>query len=121
MWRQNKNAREIVSKNFAINIDELFTLLFTNSKFFYDFQAERKTFDIVQCPWKQSDKSEDKFREVSYTLNLNHSIGPKTSRATTVDGLQGLLEPGKELDLTPPGRAGGDVGIWFLPDGNSKH
>ena len=35
--------------------------------------------------------------------------------------LLGLLGPGKELDLTPPGWAGGDVGIWFLPDGNSKH
>lgn len=93
-WRQSKNAREIVSKNFAINIDELFTLLFTNSKFFYDFQAERKTFDIVQCPWKHSDKSEDKFREVSYTLNLNHSIGPKTSRATEVQTMRSNSVPG---------------------------
>ena len=94
VWRQNKNARQIVSKNFVINIDELFTLLFTNSKFFYDFQAERKTFDIVQCPWKHSDKSEDKFREVSYTLNLNHSIGPKTSRATEVQTMRSNSVPG---------------------------
>jgi len=94
VWRQSKEAREIVSKNFAINIDELFTLLFTNSKFFYDFQAERKTFDIVQCPWKHSDKSEDKFREVSYTLNLNHSIGPKTSRATEVQTMRSNSVPG---------------------------
>jgi len=94
VWRQSKEAREIVSKNFAINIDQLFTLLFTNSKFFYDFQAERKTFDIVQCPWKHSDKSEDKFREVSYTLNLNHSIGPKTSRATEVQTMRSNSVPG---------------------------
>jgi hypothetical protein len=32
--------------------------------FLSDLQAERKTFDIVQCPWQQSDTSEDKFREV---------------------------------------------------------
>eukprot|EP00092_Neocalanus_flemingeri_P103485 GFUD01132440.1.p1 GENE.GFUD01132440.1~~GFUD01132440.1.p1 ORF type:complete len:529 (-),score=119.34 GFUD01132440.1:262-1848(-) len=94
VWRQSKNAREIISRNFAINIDELFTLLFTNSKFFYDFQAERKTFDIVQCPWQHSDKSEDKFREVSYTLNLNHSIGPKTSRATEVQTMRSNSVPG---------------------------
>ena len=80
VWRQSKNAREILSRNYSINIDDLFTLLFTNSKFFYDFQAERKTFDIVQCPWQHSAQSEDKYREVSYTLNLNHPIGPKTSR-----------------------------------------
>jgi len=94
VWRQSKDAREIVCKNFKINIDELFTLLFTNSKFFYDFQAERKTFDIVQCPWKHSDNCEDKFREVSYTLNLNHSIGPKTSRATEVQTMRSNSVPG---------------------------
>ena len=82
-WRQSKDAREIISRNFSLNIDDLFTLLFTNSKFFYDFQvivndvnsafliymlfckAERKTSDIVQCPWQHSDQSEDKFREVN--------------------------------------------------------
>ena len=94
VWRQTKDAREIICRNFAINIDELFTLLFTNSKFFYDFQAERKTFDIVQCPWQHSDQSEDKFREVSYTLNLNHSIGPKTSRATEVQTMRSNSVPG---------------------------
>ena len=101
-WRQSKDAREIISRNFSLNIDDLFTLLFTNSKFFYDFQvplvfsftfirvfsftfirksfinshmqidyfhqAERKTSDIVQCPWQHSDQSEDKFREVVQNL-----------------------------------------------------
>lgn len=64
-WRQTKVAKEVLNKNFTTNIDDLFTLLFTNSKFFYDFQAERKTFDIVQCPWQQSETSEEKFRKVS--------------------------------------------------------
>ena len=60
---QSKNAREIVSKNFAIDIDVLFTLLFINSKLFDELKAERKTFDS-QWPWKHSEKSEDEFREV---------------------------------------------------------
>jgi len=93
-WRQSKNAREILSRNFNMAIDDLFTLLFTNSKFFYDFQAERKTFDIVQCPWQHSPQSEDKYREVSYTLNLNHPIGPKTSRATEVQTMRHNSAPG---------------------------
>lgn len=94
VWRQTKDAREIISRNFSINIDDLFTLLFTNSKFFYDFQAERKTFDILQCPWQHSDKSEDKFREVSYTMALNHAIGPKTTRATEVQTMRSNSAPG---------------------------
>ena len=93
-WRQSKNAREILTRNYNIAIDDLFTLLFTNSKFFYDFQAERKTFDIVQCPWQHSPQSEDKYREVSYTLNLNHPIGPKTSRATEVQTMRHNSAPG---------------------------
>ena len=35
-------------------------------------QAERKTSDIVQCPWQHSDQSEDKFREVIQKLSLLH-------------------------------------------------
>ena len=94
VWRQSKNAREFISRNFDLNIDDLFTLLFTNSKFFYDFQSERKTFDIVQCPWQHSDQSDDKYREVSYTLHLNHPIGPKTSRATEVQTMRQNSVPG---------------------------
>ena len=94
VWRQSKNAREFISRNFSLNIDDLFTLLFTNSKFFYDFQSERKTFDIVQCPWQHSDGSDDKYREVSYTLNLNHAIGPRTSRATEVQTMRQNSVPG---------------------------
>ena len=67
-WRQTKVAKEVLNTNFTINIDDLFTLLFTNSKFFYDFQAERKTFDIVQCPWQQSETSDEKFRKVTNIL-----------------------------------------------------
>ena len=72
-WRQTKVAKEVLNTNFTINIDDLFTLLFTNSKFFYDFQAERKTFDIVQCPWQQSETSDEKFRKVTNIL-LSHKI-----------------------------------------------
>jgi len=94
-WRQDKDGREMLTKTLCINIDELFTLLFTNSKFFYDFQAERNTFDIMQCPWQQSENSEDKFRKVSFTLNLNHPMGPKTSRATEVQTMHSVSVPGQ--------------------------
>ena len=38
-WREGKPGREMLSRTFPIDIDELFTLLFTNSRFFYDFQV----------------------------------------------------------------------------------
>lgn len=36
-------GRQIGKATFPIHIDQLFTLLFTNSKFFLDFQTARKT------------------------------------------------------------------------------
>ena len=43
-WRSSVEGRELTSEVFPISVDQLFTLLFTNSKFFMDFHANRKTF-----------------------------------------------------------------------------
>jgi hypothetical protein len=41
-WRESREpaARQILDRTCLLNVDDLFTLLFTNSKFFYDFQVE---------------------------------------------------------------------------------
>lgn len=36
-------GRQISKATFSVHVDQLFTLLFTNSKFFLDFQTARKT------------------------------------------------------------------------------
>lgn len=41
-------GRQISKASFPIHIDHLFTLLFTNSKFFLDFQTARKTTGKLQ-------------------------------------------------------------------------
>jgi len=45
-WREARDpaAREVLNRACALNVDDLFTLLFTNSKFFYDFQVGMKNF-----------------------------------------------------------------------------
>ena len=64
-----------------MNVDQLFTLLFTNSKFYMDFHANRKTFDMNQSPWTpRSENEAEKVREVSFTLSLTHPMGPKHSQ-----------------------------------------
>ena len=37
-------GRELANEVYPMNVDQLFTLLFTNSKFYMDFHANRKTF-----------------------------------------------------------------------------
>lgn len=41
-------GRQISKASFPIHVDQLFTLLFTNSKFFLDFQTARKTTGKIQ-------------------------------------------------------------------------
>ena len=43
-WRTLVEGRELVNEAYPISVDQLFTLLFTNSKFYLDFHANRKTF-----------------------------------------------------------------------------
>lgn len=38
------NGKEMLNSVIPCNIDQLFTMLFTNSKFYLDFQLSRKTF-----------------------------------------------------------------------------
>ena len=44
-WRSSVEGREmIMGQTFPISVDELFTQLFTNSKFYIDFHTSRKSF-----------------------------------------------------------------------------
>ena len=42
-WKSDVEGKEMVSEVFPVDVDNLFTLLFTNSKFFMDFQNARKS------------------------------------------------------------------------------
>jgi hypothetical protein len=40
-WQESRDpaARDVLTRTVSLGVDDLFTLLFTNSKFFYDFQV----------------------------------------------------------------------------------
>lgn len=97
-WRSNLDGRELTNEVFPINVDQLFTLLFTNSKFYLDFHSSRKTFDISQTAWQQKTEngSEEKVREVSFTLTLTHPMGPKHSQVTETQVMHTDSRPGQQ-------------------------
>ena len=43
-WRNSVEGRVLANEVYPMSVDQLFTLLFTNSKFYMDFHANRKTF-----------------------------------------------------------------------------
>ncbi|XP_065170419.1 protein Aster-B isoform X2 [Atheta coriaria] len=75
-------GRQLLNEVIPIHVDQLFTLLFTNSKFWLDFHASRKTTDLTQTTWIHNAKDNTKSRVMSLTLALNQPVGPKTAQVT---------------------------------------
>ncbi|XP_032664230.1 protein Aster-B-like isoform X2 [Odontomachus brunneus] len=87
-------GRQVNKATLPIHIDQLFTLLFTNSKFFLDFHTARKTTDLIQSAWTQNNQTDQKMRTLSYTISLTHSIGPRTCHVTETQVMLPCSRPG---------------------------
>ncbi|XP_025601796.2 protein Aster-B-like [Athalia rosae] len=87
-------GRQLCKVTLATHIDQLFTLLFTNSKFFLDYQTARKTTDLVQSAWTQNSQTGEKSRTVSFTVSLSQSVGPKTTQVTETQTMLPCSRPG---------------------------
>jgi len=75
-------GRQVMNEVIPMHIDQLFTLLFTSSKFFLDFHASRKTTDLTQTAWSHNPMDNTKTRIVNLTVALSQAVGPKTSQVT---------------------------------------
>ncbi|KAF5270412.1 hypothetical protein FQR65_LT05600 [Abscondita terminalis] len=74
-------GKEMFNEIITMHIDQLFTLLFTSSKFFLDFHASRKTTDLTQTAWENANDN-TKTRTVNLTIALNQPVGPKTCQVS---------------------------------------
>ncbi|OAD57404.1 GRAM domain-containing protein 1B [Eufriesea mexicana] len=85
-------GRQVGKATFPVHIDHLFTLLFTNSKFFLDFQTARKT--TVQSAWTQNEQTGQKVRNLSFTMALTQAVGPRTSDISETQIMLPCSRPG---------------------------
>ncbi|CAH2046734.1 unnamed protein product, partial [Iphiclides podalirius] len=82
-----------LSQEFPFNIDQLFTMMFTNSKFNLELLTARETTDYTQEPWQT--QGARKARRVSYTLGLSSGlVGPKKVRVTETQVMNKCSKPG---------------------------
>ncbi|XP_029170647.1 protein Aster-B-like isoform X1 [Nylanderia fulva] len=86
-------GRQLNKSTLPIHIDQLFTLLFTNSKFFLDFHTARKTTDLIQSAWMQNQTGQ-KMRTLSFTVSLTQAIGPRTCQVTETQVMLPCSRPG---------------------------
>ncbi|XP_033610597.1 protein Aster-B isoform X4 [Cryptotermes secundus] len=88
-------GRRLIRCIVPIHIDLLFTMLFTNSKFFLDFHSVRRTTDMSHTAWQQDPQSGTKQRVVNYTIPLSQSVGPKSSQVTETQVMLPCSKPGE--------------------------
>jgi hypothetical protein len=88
-------AIQVVDEVFHINIDDIFTLIFTDNPLFQEFLKARNTYDVNLASWSETpDENGIKTRFISYTLSINYSIGPKCSPSSEQQKLLPESQPG---------------------------
>nr|XP_021184322.2 protein Aster-B isoform X3 [Helicoverpa armigera] len=87
------DGKVLIRQEFPFNIDQMFTMIFTNSKFNLELLAARGTTDYVQAPWQAAGGL--KCRQISYTLGLTSGpIGPKEVQVTETQVMNKCSAPG---------------------------
>lgn len=69
----------VVNIVLPIHVDQLFTLMFTNSKFFFEFHSIRQSSEINASSWTQGTGSGEKVRSISMVVSLNQALAPKSA------------------------------------------
>ncbi|KAG8197913.1 hypothetical protein JTE90_020292 [Oedothorax gibbosus] len=90
----NHEGKEVLNDIFPMSVDQVFTLIFTGSKFYNDLLESRKTYDILESPWQLCPEVDLKMRQVTYTLTLNHSMA-KSAQTTETQKLLKHSKPGQ--------------------------
>lgn len=94
-------GRQLIHTILPINLENLFTILFSKSKFLVEFQKLRKTTDCVYGEWT-TDEDGKKTRTSKSTISLTQAVGPKTAQVTEVQVIRDCSKPGQmySIDIT---------------------
>ncbi|XP_022906025.1 protein Aster-B isoform X2 [Onthophagus taurus] len=87
-------GKQLINEVYSMHVDQLFTLLFTSSKFFLDFHASRKTSDFTQTAWSHNPNNNMKTRTINLTIPLTQAIGPKSAQVTETQVMLTCSKPG---------------------------
>lgn len=78
----------IVDELVAINVDDIFNHLFTDSPLYAEFIRRRRTFDVKLAPWSaDADENGQRTRTIYYTLSINYGFGQKICPSTEIQML----------------------------------
>jgi hypothetical protein len=83
----------VINDVFNVNVEVMFQMLFTDSEFMREFLKSRNVSNIEFGQWQDLAEG-TRVRDISYTLNLNYSFGPKYSPTTERQVYSKLGQPG---------------------------
>lgn len=86
-------SKECLNEEFPVSVDTLYEYLFSESDFYKRIQKTRKTKDLVFYPWETTEDGQR--RTLTYTVAINHAIGPKHSPTTEKQHCLQSSVPGK--------------------------
>ena len=71
-------------------LSEVYSLLYTNSNFFFTFHKDQGSTELEIGDWEEQDEGQegDRIREVSYNMSLNNPVGPKKCQVKEVQRLR---------------------------------
>ncbi|CAN7983016.1 unnamed protein product, partial [Ixodes hexagonus] len=87
-------GKEALSLVLSMSVDQLFSLLFTGSRFFHDLLTSRKTYDVTESNWQPCPETGHKLRQLTYTVTLNHAMA-KAAHSTETQILLKQSRPGQ--------------------------
>uniref|UniRef100_A0A182JL53 Uncharacterized protein n=1 Tax=Anopheles atroparvus TaxID=41427 RepID=A0A182JL53_ANOAO len=95
------SGRQLVHTILPINVDVMFELLFSRSRFLMEFHEARKTTDMEPGEWKVN-KDGLKERVVTLTIAITQTIGPKNAHVTETQVMRKCSLPGQlySIDVT---------------------
>ncbi|ESO08607.1 hypothetical protein HELRODRAFT_74724, partial [Helobdella robusta] len=87
---------DVLDEAYDLTVDDVFQHVFSDSQIYREFIKTKKTFDVSLNPWSEElDEKGRKVRNISYTLTLDFSIGPKHSPSTEKQVMHTESEPGR--------------------------
>ncbi|XP_049820324.1 protein Aster-B-like [Aethina tumida] len=87
------DGQKLVSDTLNFPINELFTIIFTHSQFFDDFQELRKNTVLQLTEWEENSLDNTKTRLVSLIMTLPKGLGPKTSQCLSTQVILPCSKP----------------------------
>jgi len=93
-WKESVPGSMVLERSISKPLDQVYSLLYSNSNFYFTFQKDRGSTELDVGDWEQAENSTSS-REVAYNMKMNNPVGPKTCQVKELQIQRDGTVPGK--------------------------